>query len=243
VYDLLSGGSIAQGTFISALKTGSGGAGTYTVNAPQTVKSTTITASAQGLASPDFLTLSQQNTTVNPPLAISKGGTPVSPLGGPTPRDPTVVNLFFVNYLNPPASGGTLNGFAWICNNGVAIGGKTFFAPTPLQARPDTIAHELLHNLCLDHMTYGAGPYNPLNTTSNPNGGIIPPFSTKPLALECDPAYPACSANLLRYRQLRCSGRRRPGNDRGKRGQERGPERPALGGHLNGHLTGHSVEQ
>jgi len=114
-----------------------------------------------------------------------------------------VINLFFVSKLNPPAAGGTLYGFAWICNNGVAIGSNTFFAPTPLQARPDTIAHELLHNLCLDHTIYGAGPYNLSNTTSNPTGGILPPFPAKPLALQCDPAYPACGANLMTAGNLR----------------------------------------
>jgi hypothetical protein len=215
VYDLLSGGSIvtSPATFISALGTGSGGVGTYTVNQTQSVKSTTITASNQGLASPDFLTLSQQDTSSNAPnCAISTSGcVPVAPLGGGgnppsnpflTPPDPTVVNLFFVNKINPPTSGGTLYGFAWICNNGVAIGGNTFFAPTPLQARPDTIAHELLHNLCLDHTIYGAGPYLS-NSTSNPNGGILPPFPAKPLTLECDPAYPGCGANLMTAGNLR----------------------------------------
>jgi hypothetical protein len=120
--------------------------------------------------------------------------------------DPGTINLFFVNKLNPPASGGTLYGFSNLCNNGVAIGGNTFFAPTPLQARPDTIAHELLHDLCLDHVSYGAGPWT---TPTNADGsytapaGVAPPIPAKPFAGECDPAYPACGTNLMTAGNIR----------------------------------------
>jgi hypothetical protein len=127
---------------------------------------------------------------------------PTPPCGGPSPSpplsaDPGTINLFFVNNLNPAVGGGTLYGFSNLCNNGVAIGGHTFFAPTPLQANTDTIAHELLHDLCLDHVSYGAGPYNPFDSTMNPNGGIMPPIPAKPSLGECDPSYPACGANLM----------------------------------------------
>jgi hypothetical protein len=217
LYNALSGGTIRAGTVISAFITGSGGAGTYKVSISQTVAKTTITASATALSSQQFLTLSQQDTTVTTPLAISKGGTPVAPLGGGgnplltppippllTPVDPTVVNMFFVQKLNPPLNSGILYGFAWLCNNGVAIGGDTFSPTAPLLARTDTITHELLHTLCLDHMTYGAGPYN-LQSASNPfpPGGITPPFPAKPLTLECDSGYPACAANLMTAGNLR----------------------------------------
>ena len=117
--------------------------------------------------------------------------------------------MFFVSKLNPPASGGTLYGISWIGNNGVAIGGNTFFAPTPLQARPDTIAHELLHDLGLDHDTYGAGPWVPptlpdANPPSyTPPFGVAPPIPTNPLFGECDPSYPACGANLMSAGNLR----------------------------------------
>ena len=193
-------------TFISGLGTGSGGKGTYTVNISQNVGSSskpfTITATSSTLTSDLFKTLSQQNTIVINPLAISKGGTPVAPLGGAalmppfSPPDPAIVNLFFVNALNPPpAIGGTLYGLAWICNNGVAISSQTF-----AQSRPDTIAHELLHNLCLDHGTYGAGPWT---KPTGSNGsylqpfGVVPQIPGTPLPGQCDPNYPACGANLM----------------------------------------------
>jgi hypothetical protein len=202
--------TIQSGTFISALGTGSGGAGTYTVNMSQTFGSSkkplSFTATRGTLASQDFLTLADQvpsTTPPNPPCAISQMTIPVTTGCGPPPSplssDPGTINLFFVNKLNPPASGGTLYGFSFICNNGVAIGGNTFFAPTPLQARPDTIAHELLHDLCLSHVTYGAGAYNP-QTASNPfpPGGITPPVLTaNPFTGECDPNYPGCGANIM----------------------------------------------
>jgi hypothetical protein len=213
LYQALSGTNVKANTVISAFITGSGGVGTYKVNISQNVASTKITASATVLSSPQFLTLSQQDTTVTSPKAISKGGLPVFPLGAappPTPPstisfgDPTVVNMFFLNHLTPPNNSGLLYGFAWLCNNGVAIGGDTFSPTAPLLARTDTIAHELLHNLCLDHTTYGAGPYNPQSASNPfPPGGITPPFPAKPLPLECDSNYPACAANLMTAGNLR----------------------------------------
>ena len=217
IYDILSGTGIATspapGTFISAYGTGSGGAGTYTVNISQNVGSTPISATSTTLSSPLFLTLADQNPSPNTPpsvpCAISQMTIPVSSqCGSPSPspplsKDPGTINLFFVNKLNPPASGGTLYGFSLLGNNGVAIGGNTFFAPSPLQARPDTIAHELLHDLGIDHVSYGAGPYNPWNMTTNPNGGILPPLPGTPTNGECDPTYPACAANLMTTGVLR----------------------------------------
>ena len=47
VGQLLSGTGITSGTVITALGTGTGGTGTYTVNLSQTVASTTVTASSQ----------------------------------------------------------------------------------------------------------------------------------------------------------------------------------------------------
>jgi hypothetical protein len=197
VYDALtwSGSPNPPTTFITAFGTGIGGAGTYTVSKSQTLSSKTITAKFTDLDSPNFKTLSNQPN-------ISNGGTP-SPVP-PLSSDPSTVNMFFVSALTPPFSGGTLYGFSWLGNNGVAIGGNTFFAPTPLQARPDTIAHELLHNLNLDHTVYGAGPYNPQSSINPfPPGGFLPPVPAKPLPLECDPAYPACAANVMTAGNLR----------------------------------------
>jgi hypothetical protein len=104
-----------------------------------------------GFTSTDFLQLSQQS-------AISTGSvpSPTSPAGVPVALQPTVVNMFFVNTLVPP-SPGTLYGFSWITNNGIAIGANTFFPPFPLTPRFDTLAHELGHNLGLDH----ADQFNP----------------------------------------------------------------------------------
>jgi hypothetical protein len=216
VSDTLSGTGITTGTTIAAsglvgaagTYTGKGGAGTYKLSMAATTNvgtAETITSTSTLLQSQDFLTLSQQDPKVTSPCPISQMSipatspcVPVSPLSS----DPSTINMFFVSKLNPPASGGTLYGFSWIGNNGVAIGGNTFFAPTPLQARPDTIAHELVHDLGLDHATYGAGPYNP-QSSSNPFGGIAQQVTPTPLLQECDPSYPACGANLMTTGSLR----------------------------------------
>jgi hypothetical protein len=226
-----SGTAITAGTVITGVITGVGGVGSaYTVNPSQTAGSAkspiAITASITGLQSTDFQTLSQQvKSTSNPPsppcaisqMTIPAGATVngvVNNCGSPSsPRstDASTINMFFVNTLNPPTSGGTLYGLSWIGNNGVAISGNTFFAPTPLQARPDTITHELLHDLGLDHDTYGAGPWAP---PTNPNAnpalsfytspfGVAPPIPTNPLFGECDSSYPACGANLMTAGSLR----------------------------------------
>ena len=220
-------------TYITLLGTGSGGKGTYTVTCQSDVPGTTIpgctagsqtvgsskqtftiTATSSTLTSSQFKALSQQcksgqpcpTTGVTGPTAISQGGTPVTPLGGgaltPTPfspPDPTIVNMFFVNALNPPpAIGGNLFGLAWICNNGVAISSQTFS-----QGRPDTMAHELLHNLCLDHTTYGAGPWTAPGTngytapSGTPSTGVVPVIPNTPLPGECDSNYTSCGANLM----------------------------------------------
>ena len=216
VTDALSGTGITAGTVITGMITGKGGVGTYTVNPSQAVKSTTITATTTGLQSANFQTLSQQAPGTNPcPIAKmtippdSNGNTCGSPVS-PRNTDASTINMFFVSKLNPPAQGGTLYGISWIGNNGVAISGNTFFAPTPLQARPDTITHELLHDLGLDHTTYGAGPWTP-PTNLPPMAaafytapfGVAPPIPTNPLFGECDSSYPACGGNLMTAGNLR----------------------------------------
>jgi hypothetical protein len=210
VNDSLSGTGIATGTIIAALGTGSGQAGTYMVNTSQTTPATTITATTTLFQSQDFLTLSYQkqisqgDPTFGPPSGAPNTSYPRQPLGWP----PTVANMFFVTTLNPPTqqAGGTLYGFSWICNNGAAIAEDTFGFPkskTSLPPRPDTMAHELGHNLCLDHPTFGAGPYNLYNAVTNPQGGVVPVLPTNPLGLECDPSYPACARNLMTTGSLR----------------------------------------
>jgi hypothetical protein len=104
------------------------------------------TSNPNPLTSTDFLTLSQQN-------AISQGTVPnPTPPNAPVSLQPTVVNMFFVNSLAPPpGQSGTLYGFSWIGNNGIAISSSAFFPLFPLTPRYDTLAHELGHDLGLDH--------------------------------------------------------------------------------------------
>ena len=164
-----------------------------TLNVAQTTNSTGATI----YQSQDFLTLSQQNTISQ----TSRVPNPTTPPGVPISPTPSVINMFFVNKLNPPPSqsGGQLYDFSWVNNNGVSIGGNTFFPPFPLTPRTTLLAHAILHNLGLDHTIYGAGPYEPESATNPfPPGGIIPPLPTPtPVVGECDAGYPGCMANLM----------------------------------------------
>jgi hypothetical protein len=124
-----------------------------------------------------FAALTQQVCTQGQPC-IANGTTPTAPLNSL----PTVLNMFFVNALVPPSnSPGTLYGFAWIGNNGIAISKNTFFPPYPLTPRYDTLVHELFHNLGLNHsdsynyngtapaldlMTTGSSRTEPTNTSN-----------------------------------------------------------------------------
>lgn len=230
VYDFLSGTGVSANTdgspatYITALGTGSGAAGTYTIFPSQTAggskKQITFTVYSYTLTSSLFKTLSDQNrSTATPPVApcgISQMTIPpTGGCGGPSPSpplspNPGTINLFFVNKLQPPAAlSGTLYGFSWIGNNGVAIGASTFAQP----GRPDTIAHELMHNLGLDHTTYGAGPWTAPTYTAG--GGVVnaPPISAlanfapagpaTPLPGECDLVYTACGDNLMTTGSIR----------------------------------------
>jgi cytoskeletal protein CcmA (bactofilin family) len=169
---------------------------------------TTNSSGATILQSDDFLTLSFQKQisdgkpTFGPPSGTPNPNFPKQPLGWP----PNVINMFFVATLNPPTEGGMLYGFGWICNNGAAISQNTFGFPrsrTSPPPRPDTIAHELGHNLCLDHPIFGAGPYNPWDPNTNLQGGVVPAIPDNPLLSECDPSYPACARNLMTTGSLR----------------------------------------
>jgi hypothetical protein len=231
VYDFLHptttdtpAGKIQPGTYITGLGTGSGGKGTYTVNISQTAggasnkQLTNITANDFTLTSDNFKALSDQVPTTstsvprNPPCAISQmtaAGTPPtvqSPCQAPPPPlgpDPTVVHAFFVRQLKPPAGmSGILYGFGWLCNNGIVIS-KDAFGSSP---RPDTIAHELAHNLCLDHDNYAAGPYispNSGTSWSAPFGVVSQPNTPQPP--DCTINYPGCAANLMTTGSLRTS--------------------------------------
>jgi len=105
--------------------------------------------------SPQLELLTQQS-------GLSQGQTPTSPLS----PSPTTLNMFFVDSVLPDASTpGTLFGLSWIGNNGIAIGANSFGNPgrggQTVNARADTIAHEIGHDLSLDHATFGNDPQAP----------------------------------------------------------------------------------
>ena len=114
------------------------------------------TTTASGQTSPDFLILSQQPQIADIPLTTA-GTTPYVPTP-PLSSNPTTINMFFVTTLVPPTPG-QLYGFSWIGNNGIAMSSNTMLGVPllGLAQRPDTLAHELGHNLNLNHNTFGAG--------------------------------------------------------------------------------------
>jgi hypothetical protein len=113
----------------------------YNSTSSQSVKVDSCSTDGTNCTSAQFNTLTDQS-------AISGGSAPLpSP---PLNSTPTVLNMFFVNTLVPPSSG-TLYGLAWVGANGIAISSNVFFPPYPLTPRYDTLAHELHHNLGLNH--------------------------------------------------------------------------------------------
>jgi hypothetical protein len=198
---------LKMATYNSQIKTNTGTT-FQTLNVTQTTNSAGDTI----FQSSDFLTLSYQNQIkqgtptfgINPTTNLPNPNPnyPFQPLGSPS----NVINVFFATTLNPPPqqAGGKLFGFSWIGNNGVAIAQDVFGYPrsrTSPPPRPSTLAHELGHVLGLDHTTFAAGPFTP-PPYSAPLGAV-PPIPTNPLTGECDPSYPACSANLMTTGSLR----------------------------------------
>jgi hypothetical protein len=83
------------------------------------------------------------------------------------PTRTNAINMFFVNSL-ALSTGGSLFGFGWLNGNGVAIAGNVFSFSSFSPSRFDTLAHEIGHNLNLDHATFGAGTSCP--NTPSPQG-------------------------------------------------------------------------
>lgn len=124
----------------------------------ETIQVASCAVNGTDCMSPQFQALSQQpGIAGNPP--------PTLPPTPPLSTNPTTINMFFINQLQPPSSQpGTLYGLSWIGNNGVAISSNTLLGFGP---RVDTLAHEIGHDLDLDHATFGAGAANNLMTAGN----------------------------------------------------------------------------
>jgi hypothetical protein len=91
-----------------------------------------------------------------------------------------VIPMFFINSILPqtPLSGNYF-GFAWVNGRGVAVSKLTFFPTFPDKVHFDTLAHELGHNLGLDHITYGA-PQPPQTINNTTVGTACPGVGTLP---------------------------------------------------------------
>jgi hypothetical protein len=120
------------------------------------------TQSPPVFTSADFQTLSFQG---NP--GFSHGDTPTaSTFPGAPWAASNVVEWYSVTKLNPPLqqAGGKLHGFGWICNKAIATDQSIYGYPTtrpPSAQSPITAFHELAHNMCLQHIYFGAGGFTP----------------------------------------------------------------------------------
>ena len=107
------------------------------------------------VSSPDFQSLSDQSD--QDPNAIKNGGMP-NPVP-PLTSDPHTINLFVNSKLNPndTLKGSTYFGLGLIGNNGVVVDQAIFGSQSPVfgtrGAVPDAFAHELVHDLGLNHGT------------------------------------------------------------------------------------------
>ena len=112
------------------------------------------------------------------------------PLGSATFPGSNAINMFFVNSLLPGQGvAGPLSGFAWLNGNGIAIAMNTFFGGLGATPRFDTLAHEIGHNLNLDHITNGAGAL--CSGTPSPHGcNVMDAGSIRdlPASTGCTPA-------------------------------------------------------
>jgi hypothetical protein len=126
------------------------------------------------LTSPDFQALT------NHAICTEHMGAPTglsNPPPAPSPAPPLAATLgmsnaldvFFVSNYSGTAVTTPQYGFSWINGDGVSLGGTTLSATQP---RFDTLAHEIGHNLALDHTTFGngAGAVSNLMTTGSTRG-------------------------------------------------------------------------
>jgi hypothetical protein len=120
------------------------------------------------LQSKKLLTLTQQHD-------ITNGATPTLPR---YPNNPYVLNMFFGNRLEPPRRlHGLLFGLSWIGINGMYIGSETFSL-----AQFDVLAHEIGHNLGLDHAdVYNYNTQAPALDLMTAGNNRTPSFSTSDL--------------------------------------------------------------
>ncbi|HEV2334465.1 MAG TPA: hypothetical protein VGS13_03095 [Stellaceae bacterium] len=116
------------------------------------------------------------------------------------PAIANAINMFFVNSLTGGTGvTGTLFGFAWINSNGVAISKPTFSPGGFAHPNFDTPAHELGHNLNLDHTTFGDPQPG---TTTCPGSPLPTPGGCNVMdagSIRIIPASTGCTAQSMVY--------------------------------------------